>query len=142
MSTLPLFKLEDYLSPREFNCEYFFGSSDMETRSISSLFRTEEEKEAFLNLPLGYTTTQGTLEFRELLVQDYAPCGKDDILSFVGAEEGIYATMRSLLKKEDHVIALTPGYESHQTLPQTICEFSAWELEPKEDGSWNLNLEN
>ena len=141
MSTLPLFKLEDYLAPREFNNRFFFSSSDLESRSIASLMRNEKDREDFMNLNLGYTTTQGSEEFRELLVKDYAPCTKDDILSFVGAEEGIYGTMRSLFKKDDHVIVMTPCYESHKTLPQSICEYSPWELEIDENKNWQMNLE-
>lgn len=139
MSTLPLFKLEDYLSPREFNCKYFFSSSDMESRSIESLLRDKKDRENFLKLGLGYATTKGSEELREILAKDYFPCTKDDILSFVGAEEGIYATMRSMLTKDDHVIAVTPCYESHLTLPENICDFSSWELETTQN-SWSMNL--
>jgi hypothetical protein len=32
-----LFKLEDYLSEREFTAEYMFCSSDMETHSVSDI---------------------------------------------------------------------------------------------------------
>ena len=42
MSTLPLFKLEDYLAPREFNNKYFFSSSDLEPRPIKALLKTED----------------------------------------------------------------------------------------------------
>ena len=77
MSKLALFKLEDYLSPREFNCKYFFSSSDMESRSIESLFRDEKDRKNFLKLGLGYASTRGSEEFREILVKDYAPCTKD-----------------------------------------------------------------
>ena len=141
MSTLPVFKLEDYLSKKEFNCKYFLSSSDLESRPISSLLVTKKDQESFLNLNLGYTTTQGCEEIRTILAKDYQPCSFDDILSFAGAEEGIYATMRSFLKKDDHVIVMTPGYESHQTLPASICQWSPWELKLNHENNWELDLD-
>jgi aspartate/methionine/tyrosine aminotransferase len=144
MSSLPSFKLEDYLSTREFNAQYMFCASDVESRSIRSLLSLESHaEEKFLETNLSYTTTEGDEELRDLIAKRYKNLAKENILSFAGAEEGIYTTMRVLLEKNDHVICLTPCYQSSKALPETFCSISEWPLEKeKKNSSWKLNLDS
>ena len=142
MSSLPSFKLEDYLSTREFNAKYMFCASDVESRSIKSLLSLESHaEEKFLETNLSYTTPEGDEELRDLIAKRYKNLAKENILCFAGAEEGIYTTMRVLLEKNDHAICLTPCYQSSKTLPETFCSISEWPLEKEEkNSSWKLNL--
>ena len=144
MSSLPSFKLEDYLSQREFSAKYMFCASDVESRSIRSLLSFESHsEEKFLEINLSYTTPEGDEELRELIAKRYQILAKENILCFAGAEEGIYTAMRVLLEKNDHAICLTPCYQSSKTLPETFCSISEWPLKKDEkNSSWRLNLDS
>jgi aspartate/methionine/tyrosine aminotransferase len=71
--------------------------------------------------------------------------GADDVLTCAGAEEGVYVTMRVLLRPDDHMIVIWPGYQSSYQVAQSMgCDvelipltltLSPWR------GSWNLDLD-
>jgi aspartate/methionine/tyrosine aminotransferase len=42
------------------------------------------------------------------------------VLTFAGAEEGIYCSMRTLIEPGDHVIVIDPCYQSLKTLPRSF----------------------
>ena len=59
---LPDFRLETYFSRWEFAAKYHLTASDAQTLTIAELLAlgSDEEREAFAALPLGYTPTWGT----------------------------------------------------------------------------------
>ena len=139
--TLPVFKLEEYLSAREFTAPYMFCSSDIETFAMSDIVKLADENTKLLwnTLRLGYTQTQGMPELREVIADLYEKQIAENILCFSGAEEGIYCMFHALLQKQDHVIVITPCYESLASIPKSICDVTAVEL--KFEQSWELDLE-
>jgi len=60
----------------------------------------------------------------------YTHRNADDILCFAGASEGIFAANSVILDKSSHAIVVTPNYQSHETLPLTICEATGVPLDP------------
>lgn len=127
---LPIFKLEDYLSAREFDCDIMFSGSDMETFKMQDLlsYASPEMLTAWDKLELSYTQPKGhPLLLNELNKKYLMPNEYSHICTFNGAEEGIYATLSTLLKKEDHVIVFTPCYQSLKEIPRNICEISELE---------------
>lgn len=46
------------------------------------------------------------------------------LLAMAGAGEGIYASMRALLTKSDHIIVIVPNYQSAESVPLDICQVS------------------
>lgn len=137
----PDFRLETYMARWEFTARYHLTASDAESMTLSELLSlaSSEEREAFLRLRLGYTETRGGPELRAAIAATYACRSADDILCFAGAEEGIYATLTTLLAPGDHAIVVLPAYQSLETIPQSICATAAVPLELR-DG-WQLDLD-
>lgn len=139
---LPLFKLEDYLSEREFQAEYMFCSSDMETHSVAEIVSMADAESIALwnNLKLNYTEPFGNPILREEIAKIYSPSiAGNNILCFAGAEEGIFCMSHALLDKDSHAIIVTPCYQSLEAIPSSICEVTKISLS-YEDG-WQLDLE-
>ncbi len=124
MQALPEFKLETHFSKWEFIAKYHMTASDAESMSMRELLdmATPQERDEFDNLWLGYTETFGAPDLRESIAGLYQNQRAEDILCFAGASEGIFAANRILLKAEGHAIAITPNYQSHESLPLSICE--------------------
>ena len=140
MPSLPDFKLETYFSKWEFNVKFNMCASDTEAIPMRELLdmASEEDKKAWENLHLGYTETYGSPKLREAIANTYNSLKSKHILTFAGAEEGIYVAMKSILNNKDHAIVINPNYQSSETLPDSICEISGVSLDPKND--WNLDM--
>ena len=46
----------------------------------------------------------------------------DQVLTFAGAQEGIFAAMHAILAPDDHAITVIPNYQSVESVPLSICE--------------------
>ena len=140
MPSLPDFKLETYFSKWEFNVKYNMCASDMESIPMQELLSmaTDEDKKAWQNLHLGYTETYGLPKLRQAIANTYNSLKSNHILTFAGAEEGIYIAMKCILNNKDHAIVINPNYQSSETLPDSICDISGVSLDPKND--WNLDI--
>jgi aspartate/methionine/tyrosine aminotransferase len=141
MSRLPDFRLETYFSKWEFNTKYNLCASDSESLSFKELLEFSRDKDKALldNMSFGYTETYGDKKLREIIASLYENSSYRDILTFSGAEEAIYVSMKSILDKDDHAIVFAPNYQSAQTLPQSICDVTVLNLNSNED--WNINLD-
>lgn len=118
MSTLPDFRLETYFSKWEFTARHHMTASDAQTLRMSELLAmaSEAERETWDQLSLGYGETWGTPALRAAIASTYDGIDAADILTFAGAEEGIYCALRVLLDKNDHAIVSVPNYQSMETL--------------------------
>ncbi|MGB1252061.1 MAG: aminotransferase class I/II-fold pyridoxal phosphate-dependent enzyme, partial [Candidatus Promineifilaceae bacterium] len=96
-------------------------------------------KQSLDDLWLGYTETRGGIEVRTAIADTYETMQADNILCFCGANEGIYATMRGMLAKGDHVIAVVPNYQSSETVPLDICQVTGVVLH--EDNAWRMDMD-
>lgn len=139
--SLPNFELEEYLSIREFRTKYMFCASDPESMTMYDLLELADQecKDLWKNLKLSYTEPQGHPLLIAELREWYGLDSRDSFLMFAGAEEGIYCAMRALLEPSDHVIAISPGYQSLYSLPQTFCQCDVLQLEEK--NNWRLDIE-
>lgn len=119
MAILPDFRLETYFSKWEFSARYHMTASDAQSLSITELLAlaSDEDREAFMNLPLGYTQTFGAPPLRDAIAGTYHRLVAEDVLCFAGAEEGVYVAMHALLEQGDHAIVVTPNYQSAETIP-------------------------
>lgn len=140
---LPPFKLEEYFAKYEFVAPFMMGSSDSETHTLTELVSMADEECLSLwnNLKFTYTETHGLPLLREEIRKIYNTQDKDNILVFTGAEEAIYITMQVMLKRGDHVVVLTPCYQSLKDIPKAaganITEISLdWK-----NNNWSFNLE-
>lgn len=135
------FKLERYFAIYEFSTRYLLCASDCESLSLNNLlsYADEEAKNLWQNLSLGYTDSLGHLKLREEISKLYKIVSPEQSL-VVAPEEGIYIAMRCLLQPGDHVIAISPVYQSLYEVAKTIgCNVSQWHLH-QEDNHWSLSL--
>ncbi len=138
---LPEFKLESYFAKWEFKAKALLCASDVESYSMQEVLGMADRECAKLwnGLRLGYTETKGMPLLRQEIANMYSKAEAEEILCFAGAEEGIYCTMRALLKGGDHVIVITPCYQSLEILPRSITgNVSAIQLKPEKN--WELDL--
>lgn len=133
------FKLEEFWKKYEFTAPYILCGSDAETWTMSEILALAdvEMKKLWDTLPLGYTQVPGLPLLREEIAKLYTELKSDDIITFAGAEEGIYCAMRTLIEKGDHVVVIEPCYQSLLTLPQ---EFGADISSVVLKDNWKLDL--
>jgi len=141
MKALPEFRLESHFSRWEFKARHHMTASDAQSMTLRELLEmaAPREREAFENLWLGYTETFGAPDLREEIARLYAAADPRQVLCFAGASEGIFAANRVLLDGDSHAIAITPNYQSHETLPLAICATTGVPLDA--DDGWSLDID-
>jgi aspartate/methionine/tyrosine aminotransferase len=141
MRELRAFELEVFFSKWEFTARHHLCASDMQSMTLSELLALADDadRKAWDSLYLGYTETWGGPGLREVIASTYEHVAADDVLTFVGAQEGIFAAMHALLRADDHAIVVIPNYQSVESLPVSICETTGIALDPKRN--WELDLE-
>ncbi len=137
------FKIEEYFTQYEFSVRFMLGSSDPESFTLSDLIAMADSESLALwnQLNLGYTEYYGLPLLRTEISKLYAGIDHNHILVYSGAEEVIYITMRVLLKPNDHVVVVTPCYNSHKEIPKAIgARVTELSLDCKNE-HWSLDLE-
>ena len=136
------FKLERYFAQYEFNSRYLLSASDCECLSLPELLQmaAPESLEAWNRLKLGYTESQGHPALRVEVANLYQHISPDQVL-IAAPEEAIFIAMQTLLRPGDHMIAVSPAYQSLHEIGSSIgCEVTPWKLE-LEDAHWRLDVE-
>lgn len=141
MTTLPEFALEVLFAKWEFKARHHLTASDAESLSMQELLALAdpEDRAAFENLWLGYTQTWGAPDLREAIASTFGSLCASDVLCTAGAEEGIYATITTLLGRDDHAIVVIPGYQSMQTVASALCGVTGIPLDADDD--WSLDID-
>ncbi len=138
-----VFKLEEYLSKYEFSAKYLLCCSDSESFSMSEILNlaTPQDKKLWNNLQLSYTEVPGMPELRDVVAHEmYHGLALDNILMFAGAEEGIFCTLNSIIEPSDHVIVLTPCYQSLLEVPKSKGA-SITEMKLNEENDWRIDID-
>ena len=107
------FELERYFSKYEFSASYLLSSSDCEAYKLSDILNMAdaETKKMWNSLRLSYTESQGNPVLLKEIANLYDGIKPANILQII-PEEGIYIAMRSLISQGDHVISMSPCYQS------------------------------
>jgi aspartate/methionine/tyrosine aminotransferase len=119
--TINTFKLEDYLTNYEFSAAYLLCCSDAESFGMHEIMGLADPADRALwdNLRLGYTEVKGLPILREQIALSlYPSLSAAQISCFAGAEEGIFCALFALCEPSDHVIVLTPCYQSFVEIPK------------------------
>ena len=133
------FQLERFFAKYEFKAPYLLSSSDCETFSLGEILELEEGLK-LEDLRLGYTEPLGHPGLREEIAALYQEVDPDQILVTSGAEEAIFIFMNVVLNPGDHVIYMSPAYQSLYEIAHSIgCEVTPWQL--KEDDGWEPDIE-
>src|SRR5271157_2947039 len=135
----PPFALERFFARHEFQAKHILCASDCESMSINELLAIEPAAlEAFKDLTLGYTESQGRPSLRWTITQLYFSVGPEEILVTSGAEEAIFLFMHAALAPGDHLVAHQPCYQSLVDVARSIgCEVTAWQA--REEDAWALD---
>lgn len=137
-----IFKLEAFFARYEFSVKYLLCCSDAESFVMSEVLdmANGEEKELWSNLRLGYTEYPGLPILRKTVAEElYSGLGADNILMFAGPEEGIFCALNVLIESKDHVIVLTPCYQSLLEIPKSKGA-DVTEIQLKESNDWRIDL--
>jgi aspartate/methionine/tyrosine aminotransferase len=142
--TVNVFKLEEFLGCHEFSAPYLLCCSDAQTWTLDEILGLahEDEQHLWQNLKLSYTEVKGLPRLREAIARVHYPgLTADQILCFSGAEEGIFCTLFALLEPQDHVIVVTPCYQSLLEIPRMKgCPITPVAL--REENQWRLNVDD
>ena len=141
MRELRPFALEVFFSKWEFTARHHLCASDMQSMTLSELLAMAdaEDRAAWDALYLGYTETWGSPGLRDAIASTYENVVARDVLTFVGAQEGIFAVMHALLGSDDHAITVIPNYQSVESVPLSICQTTGVALDPER--GWELDLD-
>ncbi len=135
------FKLERYFAEYEFKAEWVLSASDCETLSMAELLGMAdgESLELWRGLRLGYTETAGHPLLRAEVAELYEAIAADDVM-IAAPEEAIFIAMQTLLAPGDHVVVVSPAYQSLYEVARHIgCGVTRWELEAGR-GGWRLDV--
>jgi aspartate/methionine/tyrosine aminotransferase len=135
------FKLERYFAQYEFSSRFLLCSSDPETWSVRDILDLEPgSADAFLDLPLSYTPSNGSPALRREAARIYSTIDPEQVLMFAGAEEGIFCFVHALLQKGDHLVVHSPCFQSHREVAVSLgVDVSLWEA--REASGWKLDVD-
>ena len=134
------FAVERYFAKHEFTAKYMLSSSDCDGFGMGYVLNlaSEEEKNSWHNLKLGYTETIGSEPLRQAISQHYKTIQLDEIV-VSSPGEGNFILMNVLLNVGDHVICMSPMYQSmYQVAKDLGCSVSFW-TPTISDNQWQYN---
>lgn len=135
------FALERYFARWEFHVRHVLCASDLEPLPLQELLSLADGpgRAMWDNLRLGYTESLGHPLLRAEIAALYETVAPDDVITVVGAEEGIFLAMHAILAAGDHVVVLWPAYQSLYEVARSIG--AAVTLVPLEPVSWEFDPE-
>ncbi|MFA6482978.1 MAG: aminotransferase class I/II-fold pyridoxal phosphate-dependent enzyme [Bacteroidales bacterium] len=126
------FLIERHFAKYEFSVPYQLSCSDCEPLSLPELLAMASPDSVRLweNLSLSYTDSLGHPGLRKEIAGMYEDINQEDILVCV-PEEGIFLVMNSLMMPGDHLIVMSPSYQSlHEIATGIGCTVDRWEAGP------------
>ena len=139
---LPDFALEVYLGRWEFAAAHYLTGSDGQTLTIGELLAlaSDEERDAFEQLPLGYSPPWGTDRLLAAIATTYESIGPENVLTFAGAEEAIFWAIQELVGPGDHAVVAVPTYQSTESIAVATGAHVSGLLLRRANG-WGLDLD-
>src|SRR3954470_2341638 len=135
------FALERYFAQWEFHVKHVLCASDVEPLSMAELLATgdEETRRWWETLRLSYTESQGHPMLRGEIARLYETVAPDEVLTFTGAEEGIFLAMHALLTAGDHAVVAWPAYQSLYEVARSVG--ASVTLVPLDPQTWTFDPE-
>lgn len=135
------FALERYFAKWEFAVRYVLCASDAEPIAMHDLLELADDDacERWNSLRLGYTESLGLPALREEIATLYPGLTSDDVITFAGAEEGVFIAMHALLGAGDHVVVVWPAYQSLHEVARSAG--ASVTLVPLDSRDWSLDVD-
>jgi aspartate/methionine/tyrosine aminotransferase len=134
------FTLERYFARWEFAVKHVLCASDVEPYKQRELLALADDdaRTRWDALSLGYTESLGLPALREEIANLYPGLTPDDVITFAGAEEGVFLAMHALLGAGDHAVVVWPAYQSLHEVARSIgAEVTLVPLNPRD---WSLDV--
>ncbi|MFM7856107.1 MAG: aminotransferase class I/II-fold pyridoxal phosphate-dependent enzyme [Flammeovirgaceae bacterium] len=122
------FKLERYFAKYEFSTKYLLSSSDCDGYPLQYVLdcATPRERRLYDEIKLGYTDSSGSLFLREAIARQYKSIAPDQVV-VTSPGEANFALMNVLLQAGDHVICMSPAYQSLYQIAEDLgARVSYW----------------
>ncbi len=135
------FGLERFFAKHEFAARHVLAGSDVEGLPMADVLALadEETRQLWSELKLGYTESAGLPLLRAEIAALYDGLTADDVLTFAGAEEGIFVAMHAALARGDHIVAVTPAYQSLYEVARFLdCDVTPVALKAND---WTLDVD-
>lgn len=132
------FKLERYFATHEFTAKYLLSSSDCDGYALNYVLEhaSKHDLDLWQGLKLGYTESAGNPMLREAILQHYKIKTIENVVVASPGELN-FISMHVLLKSTDHVITVSPCYQSLYEVVKSIhCSLSYWKPNPE---NWEFN---
>lgn len=141
---LQRFELERFQSEWEHRVEYNLSESGVEPLSIRELLDTQELRDDFLNLQLGYIQTNGTVGLRNAISYHYPGTTSEHILATSGGAEANFIVtwwLRHENPDRDELVFMIPNYMQIRGIWKNLGgKVIPFRLEMT-DGNWLPDLE-
>ena len=135
------FDLERFFDLYEFDAEILLCASDIESWTLPEVLNlaSGDQTRRWESLSFGYTQTAGHPMLRSQISALYEDIAPDQILTFAGAEEGIFVIANVLLDESSHAVVVVPSYQSlHEVATATGAEVTKIAL----GADWALPLDD
>ena len=126
------FEMERMQSTWENLVEYDLSESGVRPLTLRELMEMGFDLEGFLDVPLGYSQSNGTLELRESLTQIYPGATVDQIEVTNGTSEANYLIALSQIRPGDGFALQTPNYMQLWGVPRSLgAQSRSFRLRPE-----------
>ncbi len=135
------FALERYFARWEFAARHVLCASDVEPYALDELLALadDDSRHRWESLRLGYTEPLGLPALRDEIAALHPGLNRDDVITFAGAEEGVFVAMQSLLTARDHIVVVWPAYQSlHEVARAVGASVTLVPLDPRD---WSLDVD-
>ena len=135
------FTLERYFAKWEFAARHVLGASDLEAYKLDEVLALADDdaRRRWDSLSLGYTESLGLPALRSEIARLYERVTADEVITFAGAEEGIYHALHALLDAGDHAIVMWPSYQSLHEVARSIG--ASVTLIPLDPCDWSFDVD-
>ena len=117
---IPKFEMERMQSTWENIVEMDMSESGIRPVTLRELGEMGLDLDAILNMPLGYSQSNGTIPLRETLAEQYAGATPDHIEVTNGTSEANYLLALALLREGDEVAFEAPNYMQYGGVPESV----------------------
>ncbi|HVX40603.1 MAG TPA: aminotransferase class I/II-fold pyridoxal phosphate-dependent enzyme [Gemmatimonadaceae bacterium] len=135
------FALERYFARWEFAVRHVLCASDVEPLAMGELLAMadDDSRARWEALRLAYTESLGLPALREAIADLYDGIAADDVITFAGAEEGVFVGMHAALERGDHAVVVWPAYQSLYEVARSIgADVTLVGLDPRD---WSLDVD-
>jgi len=107
---LEQFQMERMQSTWENLVRYNLSESGVHPASIGDLIPDAKDREALLNIELGYSQSNGTPELRRAIAAMYPGAAEENVIATVGTAEANFLIAWMLTEPGDEVVMMMPNY--------------------------------